>query len=105
MPCRLSCVVKCRGERRGQSSMPHSDSSSSVYTESGISRVCVMEVEAVNGAEVGLQVKSHHPTQPACVPNSSYQMTDPAHEGLRGCITGSLGIEVRDACRCGWASA
>ena len=44
-------------ERMGSSGAQQLESSSGViYTEAGVSRVCLMEVEAVNTADVGLQV-------------------------------------------------
>ncbi len=55
------------------------DSSAVIYTESGVSRVCVMEVEAVNSADVGLQVitssdmaclcSNHHSAWPLSLPS------------------------------------
>lgn len=43
-------------ERMGSSNLQNLESSSVVYTEAGVSRVCVMELEVVNSADVGLQV-------------------------------------------------
>ena len=55
-PLQSTYSANCSVERMGSSGMQNLESSSVVYTEAGVSRVCVMEVEAVNSADVGLQV-------------------------------------------------
>lgn len=51
-------LANCSMERMGSSNLQNLESSSVVYTEAGVSRVCVMELEVVNSADVGLQVRS-----------------------------------------------
>ena len=58
----ISVCPDCSSNRLGQSDAPSLDNSAAVYTDSGVSRVCVMEVEAVNSAAVGLQVSCLIPT-------------------------------------------
>ena len=54
-------VPDCSSNRPGQSDAPDLENSAAVYTDSGVSRVCVVEVEAVNSAAVGLQVSDLNP--------------------------------------------
>ena len=86
----------------GSSASQNLESSSGVvYTDAGVSRVCVMEVEAVNTADVGLQVRQMQQTWEAL--SLKYSMLDFIHGPALAALY--VGAMVSATCRCGWADA